>query len=760
MAKPVILTKYQKMKKIITLLIIIITYNNLFSQNIEIKGNVSNDNYPISDVLIELKQENKVLKSITNEKGNFKAISIFNDTKPIFFSAFKDGFLKIKDSLIVFSNEINIILNKENITHLQEVVIVGNNKIVEKSNKSIYKINNKDYLKSTKVDMALKTIPNLSVTNQGVIIDNRKRAIIFIDGIEASLEDLNRLDVKEVSKIEVISNPSASYGDELPGGVIKIIKKESKENFYKGEIETYKGVRLNSFGILPSFSYKDKTITFKFFYSYGINNQNNHSELNRKYNNSIYNQITNREVNGWQDYLSNRLKINLSQKSNIVLSGNYFRYSFDGNTKGNINENNIYNNYESTDTENLKKITVNSVYNYIINDNNSLFIKFKYFNFYNKNTAIYLSNNNKVISTIGEGSAELVYEKTNLKFFRLPVEISTGYKNTFRNFDFETSNFNISQYINSLYFNTDVTLNDKISFFTSFFLDNTNNKNLTSNQNYNNFLPSISVLYKLNTNYNLKFDYSKKTTRPNANYLNPNPIFINPIYTLQGNPNLLPQIKNSYELSLSKKLKNNNSISAKLFDESYKNLITETFTDINNNIVNTYNNIGSANISGINLSFTSKLFKKIDLNMNNGLNYNYYKSNSTQTLVEQNQGFSFNSNLNLYAMIKEKISLNLNFNYNSHNYDLIQTTEFRPLLTFDIETNFFKEKLNVKLSYFDMFSLYDKTKNHINYSNFSQSIINTNKMTNLNLTLIYSFGKSFSDRFNNQIINNEDIKTK
>lgn len=749
------------MKNNILAVLMLATFFNAFSQNFEIKGEITNNNLPLSDVLIELSYSNNSIKAISDEKGIFKAVFGSFKINEIYFSAYKEGYFGIKDSLIDLnlSTNLNISLKKDKVTHLEEVVITSDNRTIEKSNKTIYKITDKDYLKNSKATVALRGLPTLSVNNDEIVIDNRKRAIIFIDGIESSYDDLKTLDIKEIDKVEVISNPSAFYGDEFKGGIIKIIKKGPKENFYKGEIEALKGIRLGYSNFSPSFTYKDKTIIFKIFYSYSTNNQNNNSELNRNFNNSNYKQTINKNIKGWQDYLSSRLKINLNKTSNIVLSGSLSGYSFTGNSSGTIAENDINNDVNSSDTDEIKRVALNSVYNYSISDNNLLFVKLKYFNLSNKTTASYLENYYEVNSNMEESSAEIVYEKNNVNVFTLPVEISSGYKNTFRKFDLD-NDFNISQYISSVYLNTDIALNFKFSIFASLLFANTQNKNAVTNQDYNNVLPTLSALYKINSNYSLKLDYSKKITRPNANLLNPDPLFINPLYILIGNSTLLPELKNSYEISLIKKMKDNNSISVKLFNENYKDLISEVFIENNTNVINTYNNIGTANISGINLSFTGKLFKVMDLNLNNGISYNYYKSNSEQTLVKQNNGFSFNSNVNLYAMVKERVSLSLNCSYNSHNYTLTQTIHFKPFLNFDAETNFFKDNLNVRLSYFDMFGLYAKTKSNIDYPGFSQNIINTNKMTNLNLTLTYRFGKSFSDRFSNPTINNDDIKTK
>lgn len=736
-----------------------------YSQELQIKGFVKYNNTPISDVLIKLSSSDNKTISITNELGLFEVKKFQTNSDSITIDISKTGYIDIKKILATKDVLTNLVFNiEEKIIALDEVTINASKSLI-KSNKTTYKISSKDFIKNSKSDKALQTLPNISITNEGVLVDNRKKAVIFIDGIESSIDDLKRLDVKEVNKIDVISNPSASYGTDNINAVIQVITKVKKEKFIKGEIETYTGVRLGKYGLIPTLSIKTKHIIFKTFYSFGTNNQIIKSELIRNDNNNYFNQKNERIIDGWQDFFNTKIKINITEKSSLNISGNLFRYKFEGNNIGNYENNIIATSYKIVDLEKLNKWSIASVYNYNINLKSKLLVKFKYFDYKNQNKSFYTENNgnqilNNIFSNTKETSEEIVFEKKEVNILKFPIEYVVGYKNIYRKFYFQTSNFDLNQYINTLYANTDIEVNEKFSVYISLATDFTKNKNPTINQKYTTLLPTFSALYKLNDKINLNLDFSRKMTRPSANYLNPELIFFNPSFSLQGNTNLLPETRNIYEIGINKQLKNKNSISFKFFNENTTNAIAESFINNNNTITNTYENIGKVKIYGGNVGFNAKLFKHLTVNLNTGLTYNNYESKSEYTLIKENKGFSFNSNLNVSTIVKKRISLSLNGTFNSPNYSLISRTYTSPLFTFEAESTFLRDKLNVRFSYFDIFGFSTITKDKISNTNFNQISTRENKITNFTISLIYNFGKTFSDRFSNPVINNDDIKIK
>ncbi|RRQ50082.1 TonB-dependent receptor [Maribacter algicola] len=66
---------------------------------------------------------------------------------------------------------------------------------------------------------------------------------------------------------------------------------------------------------------------------------------------------------------------------------------------------------------------------------------------------------------------------------------------------------------------------------------------------YFELFPSLYVLYTINENHSLAFDYSRKLKRPRYEDLNPFRTFINENVFAEGNPNLVPHFSNNFNLN-------------------------------------------------------------------------------------------------------------------------------------------------------------------------------------------------------------------
>jgi Outer membrane protein beta-barrel family/CarboxypepD_reg-like domain len=69
------------------------------------------------------------------------------------------------------------------------------------------------------------------------------------------------------------------------------------------------------------------------------------------------------------------------------------------------------------------------------------------------------------------------------------------------------------------------------------------------NRNYWNWLPTMTLQYKLNDNSNLVWANSRKISRPTVWQLNPFPFFLDPFTVALGDPFLFPQVRTASELS-------------------------------------------------------------------------------------------------------------------------------------------------------------------------------------------------------------------
>src|SRR5690606_7029898 len=68
------------------------------------------------------------------------------------------------------------------------------------------------------------------------------------------------------------------------------------------------------------------------------------------------------------------------------------------------------------------------------------------------------------------------------------------------------------------------------------------------NSNYDNFFPSFYLLHRLNENNELYARYNKRIYRPRYNQLNPFKFFLTDNTFNSGDPNLKPQIDDSFTL--------------------------------------------------------------------------------------------------------------------------------------------------------------------------------------------------------------------
>lgn len=488
-----------------------------------------------------------------------------------------------------------------------------------------------------------------------------------------------------------------------------------------------------------------------------MNNQNSYIALDREDPDGVSRQTADRETKGWQDYLTARMRIAPAPKSHLLLSGYIYRYGFhtENDVRTKLPGEDDFTKYAYHSTEAWGNRQWNVLYKYEINANHYVYIKGKYLNYLNRNETEYIEKG-KVRSGIKEYSAEGVYERNNLSVFAHRFDLTAGYKTVFRKYELDRAFF-ISQNIHSVYGDLNARLGNGLSMSASLFAEYTRNANEGVRHTYHHILPVFSILYQLPYQTNIRLSYSKKITRPAADYLNRNPIVFNPLYVLVGNPGLLPQERYSYGIGVTQNRKGGQVLSLNMLHNRYTNLISETLTNDGERIVNSYENLGNAFRSGLSMGFYTKLFGGFTLNTNGGINYHYFSSASGSVIVNENKGFSCNANINLGASLGKGFLVNLSGIYNSKDYSLAATSVMPPIFLLNVQTRLFRDKWKVEWNCFDLFATYSQTKQYIHAPGFSQTATTTNNMFNMELKMTYRFGKVFDDNFGVQGIRNDDI---
>ncbi len=180
---------------------------------------------------------------------------------------------------------------------------------------------------------------------------------------------------------------------------------------------------------------------------------------------------------------------------------------------------------------------------------------------------------------------------------------------------------------------------------------------------YNTFVPSVYVAKKLTDKQTLKLSYSKRIERPDFNALNPYVNTTDPKNLSTGNPYLLPELGNRYELSYNSDLGKTGSFMVNVFYRTNKHDIQPYVvyyanyavgdTVFNNVSVSTRQNIGTEKNTGLNIFGDLHPNTKLSLRGNFSLYYRHtinmidkgYNTNSVNYRFNLNTSYQFTPTL-------------------------------------------------------------------------------------------------------------------
>jgi outer membrane receptor protein involved in Fe transport len=134
--------------------------------------------------------------------------------------------------------------------------------------------------------------------------------------------------------------------------------------------------------------------------------------------------------------------------------------------------------------------------------------------------------------------------------------------------------------------------------------------------------PSLFISNKLKKNAELQLNYTRKINRPNFFQLYPFTDYSDSLNLSRGNPGLLPEFTNSFELSYQKTYSNKNNVLGSVYFKHTDNLITR-YQDKETNpitgkeaLINTFINANSSYVTGTELVAKTKINNQWDLTSN------------------------------------------------------------------------------------------------------------------------------------------------
>ena len=289
--------------------------------------------------------------------------------------------------------------------------------------------------------------------------------------------------------------------------------------------------------------------------------------------------------------------------------------------------------------------------------------------------------------------------------------------------------------------------------------------------------PSLFLSEKLKANQELQFSYTRRINRPNFFQLIPYTDYTDSLNITRGNPDLVPEFTNSFEMSYSKTFKNNSSLLSSIYYKHSTDLITRYLSQGTNpftnkeDVINTYINANSSYSYGAEITSINKLNRWWDITTNINVYNSKINTDNIANSTSQDALLSwfgkFNSNFKLPASFTIQLSAdyqsktNLPINNNQGGpggggpFGQAQSSSqgyIRSFWSTDIavKKTFLKNNAaSVSLSFSDVF----RTRKQDQYSvspYFIQDYSRLNNPQMLRLNFTYHFGKMDMSLFKRQ----------
>lgn len=659
----------------------------------------------------------------------------------------------------------------------------------------------------------MRKVPMLSVdADDKIQLKGSGNYKILINGKESALMARNPSDVLKampatnIERIEVITTPPAKYDAEGLAGIINIITKRNGDQGYNGSLNS----RINSvFGpaINLNGTVKQGKLGLSLFGGIGSNGHNSNPFSTSQ---TFFAQNTTIQQNGENTfgghfkYANAELSYEIDSLNLITGSYQMFQGDFDqSSTQLSAQTNSagaLMQGYNlASDGYNHDRgmdLSVNYQLGFKGHKDELLTLSYKYSYgpgtifadnlFSNRlNYAEALQPNYRQYNEAGnrEHTFQLDYAYPVKK-----VSIEAGAKAILRNnfSDFRREDFDpvSSQYvINDAQTNIFNYHQDVYSFYNSYQLKftkftakfgarlertevNADFSGTPLDKGYNNLIPSISVQRSFSKS-SVSLGFTQRIQRPGIYQLNPFVDRSNPKFINTGNPDLRPELNNTFELTYSNFSKGsiNASLSYAFSNNSIQNV---TNIDIENAgtahpdtvTTTTYQNLGSNRTLGLNLNSNYQLSKRLSFSLNARISHVWLKGTYNGQFYK-NDGFTGNVFTNLGYKWESGYRFGIDAGYFSSNVMLQGKNGSGIFSSYVLGKEFFKKTLTISAVANNPYAKFRTFKSYTTTPDFEQSSFFSNRYRSFAIRINYKFGKLNANIKKNQRgINNDDTQGK
>lgn len=660
--------------------------------------------------------------AITNEKGQFKIEDVLPGAYKleIAFIGFEKKLISgINPSPRNATIQLGTILLSSSDVMINDVEITARQDFMTNSiDKKSYNAESNLVAAGGSANDLLNTIPSVAVDMDGnVSLRGNTNVTILIDGKPSALTGAGRaaalaqLPANSIKSVEVITNPSARYDPDGMSGIINIVTKKTKapgvngnfaigigsRNKYNGSGSlNYRNQKLNAFA---NYSYRNER-----FFTRGTASTFTPADTISPYayqtSDGIRQDISQMFRLGLDYYLAKRTTIGIAGTYNLGNENDQEQNDF-----VELSETNDTISVYSRPNSNPEK---NQGYDAEINlqqrfkqEGRSLDARLAYGSSQNKENSfirsIYSIVDGQSSTLLNDNQNNYQNDETNLGTAQLdyvhPInpksKFETGTKFTSRDianrFRSESVNHAIGEFQPDTLLNNDFEYQERILAAYGIYGRDLNEKwaiqlglraeqALTSSllvtdsssfeNNYFKLFPNAYLSWKPVKQQEFRFSYSRRINRPSTRQLNPFTDYSNPKRLRTGNPKLLPEVIDAFELSYNKGFKWG-MLSSTVYYRYISNSHSRYIENVGGDTLQIkFVNFDFGRNYGAELIAQAKPAKWLDLTYSG----NFYKtflnaSNIDPGLSANNIGFESRLMANIY--LSKKSSLQLNANYSS-----------------------------------------------------------------------------------------------
>ena len=670
-----------------------------------------------------------------------------------------------------------------------EQVVTGQAEMFSNSiDRKVYNVAQDAMSKSGSASDVLQNIPSVQVDMDGnVSLRGSSDVTIMINGKSSPLMDLNsatvlqQMPANSIEKIEVITNPSAKFQAQGSAGIINIVLKKDADLGMNGSVTGNGGNRDRFNG---NFRLNYNPGNYNAYISYSVRRDNRYrSNTDLR---TIYDSASAPPV-----YYKENLPTHLVPTSNFVAAG--IDYHLDTSNTIGVSGNFFYNSFTRTDSSEKtyrdQQGALTSEYdrNRLDDEYQRDFTTTAYFehDFAEKDHTIKLDfrssgspeqENNRYTNVFVYPAAPNTYDNTVIPQisdrnqlsvdYSLPINDSTkievGYLGEWHHDDFnfqvtyfdtatgefvnnvsETNHFLVDQSIQAVYATYEHSFGD-FGFLAGLRMERAalhgNLITLDSlfSTEYLNLYPSLHLKYRISPLAELQLNYSRRTSRPQGEDLNPFPEYRDPENVSEGNPHLLPEYTNSVEFGCDFETDKFSFIPG-IFYRNTSNRLTSITTALNDTVLLTEReNLGTDQAGGVEGVISAHFGDRVDLHANANAFYDQIDA--------ENLGYSTNKSaiawsgaLTMICHLTAASLVQLNSNYNS--LRLTPQGEIRPnyVVNLAYRQNFAEEKYTFTATIYDLF----RTQNRetiLDIPLLHQDVLNVRDQGVIYFGLTYHFG--------------------